>query len=105
MATVPHNYSFLPAGTSLSPAFSSTDSAAATTTFPPAGRASWHLALATGWAWGPQLLPGVPQLPCAQLLLGMEPEPSPGTQCLLVDGVSEHHCHTKPCWAYTKAGD
>ena len=48
MATVRRSYSFLPADTSLSPAFFSMASAAATTAFPPAGRVRQHLEVTMG---------------------------------------------------------
>lgn len=74
MAMAPHNYSFLPADTSLSPAFSIVVSVVATTAFPPAGRVRRYIVLATGLVCpGPQLLPGLLQWTCAQLPLGPEP--------------------------------
>ena len=74
MALVRHHYSFLPADTSLSPAFSITASAAATTAFPPAGRVRQYVVLATGLlCGGPQLLSGLLRWTCARLLLGPGP--------------------------------
>lgn len=76
MATVPHSDSFPPAGTSLSPASSSTDSAVASTTFPSCWESKRAPCTLYGLGLGPQLLPGLPQCPvlsycrgCTQSLL------------------------------------
>lgn len=95
MALGSQNYSYLPADTSLSPAFSITVSVVATTTFPPAGRVRRYIILAMGLVCrGPQLLPGLLRWTCAQLLLGPEPRTfsrdleSPGSWCVVWTSLS-----------------
>lgn len=57
------------------------------------------------WGWGTTAPARSPSVSLSSATAGDGPRAFPGTRSLLVGGVlSEYHCHTKPCWAYTKAG-